>query len=190
MAKKREGNGSVVSKLNKIDTRLTKLEKLLKKVYKSEKEIALEERAVEKEEKKIERKITSMKQLFFRRGYLMELIRGTAGAFLGVGLGYKLVRIPGVAKGLSWFNVFGILAFVLIISGLLIYKHEKTYISKLGPSFIFRRLGELYAISVFVELLGLALFAIWPGWNMTLVKLLIVGSYAAMSGAVSFTILD
>lgn len=173
-----------------MDKRLTKIEKLLKKIYKSEKEIALEERSIEKEEKTIEKKLTSMKKYFFKRGYLMELIRGTAGAFLGVGLGYKLVRIPGVTEGLSWLNVFGILAFVLVISGLLIYKHEKTYIAKIGKIFILRRLSELYAISIVVEVLGIALFGIWPGWNLLLIKTLIVGSYAAMSGAVSFTILD
>ncbi|MBW3011372.1 hypothetical protein KY326_04080 [Candidatus Woesearchaeota archaeon] len=190
MAKKRGSGNSVISKLNRIDLRLSKVEKLLGKVYRKEKEIGKEEKRVEKEEIKIEKEVSSLKGFIFRRGYIMELVRGTAGAFLGVGIGEKLIGASKVAESLSWVNIFGILAFILIISGLLIFKNEKMYIAKRGKSFVFQRLLELYSISIVMEILGLFLFAAWPGWNVMLVKTLIIGSYAAMSGAVSFSILD
>ncbi|MCK4670508.1 MAG: hypothetical protein KAT43_04860 [Nanoarchaeota archaeon] len=189
MAKKR-GSGSVITKLNKIDTRISRVERLLGKVYRKEKEIMKEEKVIEKKEKKIGKQIKSLKGFFFKRGYMMELIRGTAGAFLGVGIGQKLISSASLAETLSWSNIIGILVFILLISGLLLYKNEKIYLKKKAHVFVFRRLGELYTISILMELLGLALFAAWPGWNIILIKTLIVGSYAAMSGAVSFSILD
>ncbi|MBD3259120.1 hypothetical protein GF371_00655 [Candidatus Woesearchaeota archaeon] len=72
----------------------------------------------------------------------------------------------------------------------MIYKNEKEHIARNGKMFVLWRLGELYSISLAMEALGLVLFAAWPGTGELLAKSLIVGSYAAMSGAVSFTILD
>jgi len=170
---------TVMNKLESIDRKLNK-------ITRGEKSIVKEETKIEKEEKKIEKAISK----FTARKYLLELIRGAAGAFLGVGIGESLIGVSKRAESLPWLNIIGILIFILVISSLLIYKNEKDHISNRGTRFVLWRLGELYAISLAMEALGLVLFAAWPGTGELLAKSLIVGSYAAMSGAVSFTILD
>ena len=170
---------TVMNKLNSIDRKLNR-------VSRGEKTIQKEEYKIEKEEKKIRK---TLKKLTGRK-YLLELIRGAAGAFLGVGIGESLVGLSSSAGRLPWINIMGILVFILVVSSLLIYKNERDHVSKRGTRFVFWRLGELYAISIVMEALGLILFAAWPGTGELLAKSLIVGSFAAMSGAVSFTILD
>ena len=46
----------------------------------------------------------------------------------------------------------------------------------------------LYAISIAIEFFALWLFGSLPGTNIELIKWMILGSYAAMAGAVTFTI--
>ena len=75
---------------------------------------------------------------------------------------------------------------------LLIYKHDKDQIKgkkQVPYDYIFKKLTSLYVISLVVQLLGLILFNNFPGWNETLIKALIIGSYSAMSSAVAFTLI-
>jgi hypothetical protein len=184
MAKKtkKRTNATISTVMNKLES----MDRKINKIARGEKAIQKEETKIEKEEKRIEKTI---KKLTGRK-YLLELIRGAAGAFLGVGIGESLVGLSSSAGRLPWINICGILVFILVLSSLLIYKNEKDHISTRGTKFVFWRLGELYAISLAMEALGLILFAAWPGTGELLAKSLIVGSFAAMSGAVSFTILD
>jgi uncharacterized membrane protein len=172
---------------NKI--KLNKLEKEIKHLEATEKNIAKEEKKIEKQEEKIEKEIIKLGKLTFQRKHFLELIRGTAGAFLGVGLGMTLMNTKNLAMNLPWTNVFGILFFILIISSLLIYKNEKDFIKKEGKKVIFKRLFFLYFIALIVELIALWLFGAVPDSLELLIKMLIIGSYSAMAGAVSFSII-
>jgi len=171
----------ILSKLAKIDRKMSSIEKIGKKTVKEEKKI-------EGEEKKIESVLFRLGKLTFQRKHFLELIRGTAGAFLGVGLGMNLINTKNLATNLAWFNIIGILIFILVISSLLIYKNAKDFVKKDGKKFIFKRLFWLYFISIVVELIAFALFGGIPGSSVLLVKMLIIGSYSAMAGAVSFSI--
>lgn len=115
-----------------------------------------------------------------------------AGALLGVGLGQAVGGSVVATKGLPWLNTLGILAFILIFVGLIIYRKDKAEIEQENKNVlkhVLRKLTTLYIISVLVQLIGLFLFNNFPGWNEVLVKALIIGSYAAMSSAVAFTLI-
>ncbi len=183
---------AVNKKLAHIETELKKLEgieeDLEKIVNRENKEI----KKIEEEEAGIEKAIIRIGRLTFRRSKLMELARGVAGAFLGVGLGQALGISVNLAKRIPWPNAFGLLLFILLLAGILIYKNDKTLIqgSQKHPlRYITDKIAVLYAISLTVELVGLILFNNFPGWNGLLVKSLVVGSFPAMSSAAAFSIL-
>lgn len=186
MLKKRS---NVNFKLNAILTKENKIESKLNTLQKEEQRVEKKEEKIEKEEQRIEKVLFQIGKFTFKRKHLMEVIRGTAGSFLGVGLGRSLLNMESLADTLQWWNVIGILLFILIISGLLIYKNEKDYIKKEGMQIVWRRLITLYLIALIVELIALWLFAALPGSNITLIKELIIGSYAAMAGSVSFSLI-
>ena len=122
---KRERKKRVSSQLSKINRKVRNLERLERKIQK-------EELQIEKEENQIEKDIFRIGKLTFKRKHFLELIRGTAGAFLGVGLGMTLVNTKGLATNLPWPNVIGILLFIWVISSLLVYKNEKDFIKTEG----------------------------------------------------------
>ncbi len=182
-------------KLDKIIRKLTSLEKKVNHIERIERKIESEQIKVEKqeaeikeEEKKIERTLLKIGTFTFKRKHLLEIVRGTAGAFLGVGLGKNLLSFTNLAETLPWWNILGILAFILAISLLLIYKNEKDFIKKEGVIIVWKRLFLLYLIALVVELFALWLFGGLPSDPVLLTKTLIIGSYTAMAGAVSFTI--
>ena len=179
----------VLKKVNKIERELKGVEKIEKKVVAEERKIERNQEKIRKEEKKIEQAIFTLGKFTFKRKHLLELIRGTAGAFLGVGLGEGLLGTDKLAGNLPWFNIIGILIFILVISSLLIYKNEHDYIAKKGKGVVFKKLLFLYLISLGVELFALWLFAGLPSDGILIVRTLIIGSYAAMAGAVSFSII-
>ena len=147
-------------------------------------------KAMEHEEEKIDRELLSIGSLSIKRSHVLELARGAAGAFLGVGLGQSLGNSVSLADRLPWINIFGILFFIIFITGLLIYKNDKDVIKKKNPlTYIFGKIAYLYIISLVVQLLGLILFNNFPGVNETLYKALVIGSYTAMSSAVAFTLI-
>jgi hypothetical protein len=178
-------------KLNRIDRKLTALggiERNLERIVaKEDKELS----KIEKEETYIEKSLVKLGNYTIKRSHIMELARGTAGAFLGVGLGQALGLSVNLANRLPWINIFGILMFVFLLVGLLIYKNDKAFIhgtttSTLG--YITGKVAVLYSISLVVLLMGLVLFNDFPGWNLLLVKALLVGSYPAMSSAAAFSL--
>lgn len=182
----------VLTKVDELDKKLDvveDIEKHLEKlVAKEDKEI----KRVEKEESKIERALLKIGDFTIKRSHLLELARGVAGAFLGVGLGQALGGSVNLAKTLPWHNTLGILLFILIFVGILIYKHDKDQITQKKENsvvYIVRKLTMLYFISLLVQLLGLILFNNFPGFNQILGKALIIGSYSAMSSAVAFTLI-
>ena len=178
----------ILSKLRKIEKKLDSLSHLEARVEKEERETLNREKSIQKEELRIERALFEVGGFTFKRKHLLELIRGTAGAFLGVGLGKSLLSIESLASSLPWWNIIGIFVFILVISVLLIYKNEHDYIQKKGVAIVWQKLVFLYTIAVVVEFFALWLFGGVQGTSLVLVKTLIIGSYAAMAGAVSFSI--
>jgi hypothetical protein len=177
--------------LNRIERKLDSLENIEEKleivVKKEDKQI----NEIEKEEEKIERTLVKLGDFTIKRSHVLELARGTAGAFLGVGLGQALGGSLTLAQKLPWLNVFGILIFIFLLVGLLIYKNDRSFIdtSRVHPMrYLLVKISTLYAISLLVELVGLILFRNFPGWNILLVKALLVGSYPAMSSAAAFSL--
>ncbi len=182
-------------KLNKIDSKLNKLEKVEEKIEQEERALNREEKVIEKkenqiqtDEKKIEKALFQIGKFTFKRAHLMVLIKGTAGSFLGVGLGRSLLNMEELANKLPWWNIMGILFFILIISGLLIYKSEKELIKQKGLKVVWVRLAALYIMALIVEAIALWLFMSVPANSLILIKVLVIGSYAAMAGAVSFSL--
>lgn len=175
--------------------KLDLIEKKIEKIEGEERKIEKEEKLVEKkmdslvsEEKNLERVLMKFGRFNFRRKHFLELIRASAGAFLGVALGRGLIGLDTLAKNLSWFNVIGILVFILLISGLLLYKSEKDKIKLKGLRMLFPRLAFIYFISLIIEILSIFLFNVSYDSLEVLAKMVIVGSYAAMASAITFSI--
>jgi hypothetical protein len=182
-------------KLDKINTKLDslediedKVEQVLSKQEAQIKRIEKEESSIEKEEKHIEKSLVQVGEFTIKKSQVMELSRGVAGAFVGVGLGQALGGGVMLAKKLPMINALGILLFILIMVSVLIYKYDNKYIHGNAGIYIFKKIMFLYFIAIGVELLGLVLFDAFPGWNRTLVEALIIGSYPAMSASVAFTL--
>ena len=112
-----------------------------------------------------------------------------AGAFLAVGLGQNLLNKEELARNLPWWNVIGILIFIIGISWLLIYKNEREIVKKEGYRVVWRKLIFLYLIALVIEFIALWLFASLPVDTATLLKVLVIGSYAAMAGPVNFSLI-
>lgn len=181
---------NIAAKLDSIDAKLAVIESaeehLAKIVTKEEKEV----KKIKGEEEKIDRELLSIGSLTIKRSHVLELARGAAGAFLGVGLGQALGNSVALANRLPWMNIFGILFFVIVITGLLIYKNDKDIIKRANPfSYVLGKISYLYIIALAVQLLGLILFNNYPGINEILAKSLVIGSYTAMSSAVAFTLI-
>ncbi len=180
----------IADNLEDINTKLDKVEKieehLSRLVDKEEEQVE----KMEKEEEKVDKELLTIGSLAIKRSHVLELARGAAGAFLGVGLGQALGNSVALANKLPWPNIFGILFFIILITGLLIYKNDKDVIKKTNPlPYILGKVGYLYLIALLVQLLGLFLFNNFPGVNEILAKSLIIGSYTAMSSAVAFTLI-
>jgi len=179
-------------KLNRIESKLESLGGIEEDIEKIAKREDKELNKIEKEETNIEKTLLRIGNFTLKRSKILELARGVAGAFLGVGLGQALGVSLNLAKKIPWPNAIGLLVFIFVLAGLLIYKNDKTLIqgSQKHPlRYISDKIGVLYGISLVVELIGLILFNNFPGWNGLLVKALVVGSFPAMSSAAAFTIL-
>jgi hypothetical protein len=174
MKRKTSKSNSLKQSLKSIENKIDRIEK--------------EERAIEKEEKAIEKTVINIGTVSVKKKHFFEILRASAGAFLGVGLGRSFLGLDNVAKGLPWINTIGILAFVLILSALLIYKNEKSSNNQVRASTIIRRLTFIYTVSVVIELLSIFLFNVSYENIYVLIKIMIVGSYAAMASAVTFSL--
>lgn len=184
MAKKK----GVVRRLDLIDARMKRIEREEKVIEKEEKVVEKKLNRIEKEEENIEKVILRIGKVGVRKRHLLELIRASAGAFLGVGIGRGLIGLDGVAKNLSWLNIIAILFFILGISFLLIYKDEKGSPKSGGKLVLFQRLFFIYAVSVIIELISIFLFNVSFDSSQTLAKIIIVGSYTAMASAITFSL--
>jgi len=179
----------VSKEYQEIIARLDRIEAKVEKAERTEEKIEQKEEQIKVEEGKIERVVIQIGNVTVKRKHLLEGIRGTAGAFLGVGLGRGLLNMEDLATNLSWWKVIGLLIFILSISALLIYKIMRKEVAEKGFKVIWMRLAALYCISVIVEFFALWLFDGIPDSVGILVKILIIGSYAAMAGAVSLLVI-
>ena len=143
---------------------------------------------LEKDIDKIEEQVYKLGKFTVGREHVMELARGAAGAFLGVGIGLGVRWMPGMAENLEWVHAGAILFFILVVGSLLIWKNEREWIARQGNWFIPKRLVHLFIISLVMESIGLVIFNMMPSDPSVAIKTLIVGSYPAMSGAITFTI--
>ncbi len=182
-------------KKKSVQKQLSSINAKLKKIQKEESRIEYEEKQVErkldkiaKEEKSIEKIVLKFGKISVRKKHLLELIRASAGAFLGVGIGRGLIGLDNVAKNLSWINALAILFFILGISALLIYKDERENIKSKGTAVLFQRLFFIYFVSVLIEIISIFLFAVQFDSTATLVKIIIAGSYTAMASAITFSL--
>ena len=176
-------------KVSKVEQELLEIRKNEEKLLKQEQRIEQKENKILAEEEKIEKVLFRIGSFEFRRKHLLEFIKGVAGAFLGVGLGRSILNLDTLVEKLAWWNILGILIFIIGISWLLIYKNEKQYVQKQGLALIWKKLVFLYIISLLIEFTALWLFASLPPDIATLIKVLVIGSYAAMAGAVSFSLI-
>jgi uncharacterized membrane protein len=179
----------VLKRLEAMEDELKEIKTINKKILQEEKKVEEKEQNIQAEQQKIEKTLFKIGNFEFKRKHLLEFIKGIAGAFLGVGLGRSLLNMESLADKLGWWNIVGILLFILIISSLLIYKNEKQYIQQKGHGIIWKKLAFLYFISLIIEFFSLWLFASLPPDMVTLIKILVIGSYAAMAGAVSFSLI-
>ena len=176
-------------KVSTVEQELREIRKNEEKLLQQEKRIEQKENKILAEEQKIEKVLFHIGNFEFKRKHLLELIKGVAGAFLGVGLGRSILNLDSLAEKLQWWNVIGILIFIIGISWLLIYKNERQHIQKHGLTMVWKKLIFLYVISLLIEFIALWLFASLPPDLATLIKILVIGSYAAMAGAVSFSLI-
>ncbi len=179
----------LLQEVREVKKRLGKLEKIDRRVVLEEKKIESKEDALAAKQKKLEQAMFQLGKFTFRRKHMLEVIRGVAGSFLGVGLGRQLLNMETLANSLAWWNIFGILIFVLAISALLLYKNEKDFIARDGIGVVWRKLAFLYVMALAMEVLALFLFGGLPGSGVLLFKVVVIGSYSAMAGAVSFSLI-
>lgn len=185
-------NSKVISKLENLASKLRRVEKIEQHLDKLVNKEDQDLQKIKKQEQQINQKLITLGNFTVKKSHLMELARGLAGAFLGVGLGQALGGSVELAKILPWINTIGILVFIFVIVGFLIYKNDREEIEESGGNiytYVSKELVYLYSISLIVQLLGLILFNNFPGWNETLIKALIIGSYTAMSSAAAFTLI-
>lgn len=182
----------LLSKISLINQKLSKVEEIEEHLDKLVKKEDQDIQNLKEKEQTVEKRIVKVGIIEIKKSHVLELIRGMAGAFLGVGLGQAVGGSISIAEHLPWVNTVGILAFILIFVGLIIYRKDKSELESQNRNpwtHLLRKLFTLYFIAIFVQLLGLILFNQFPGFNETLAKALIIGSYAAMSSAVAFTLI-
>lgn len=182
----------VLAKINSIDQKLTRLDRIEDQIEKVVEKEEVELKKVEGEEARIEQSLVKLGNFTIKRSHFLEITRGTAGAFLGVGLGQALGLSVKLAPRLAWINILGILFFVFVVVGALIYRNDKEFIASSKDrtfTYILKKVSLLYSISLVVVFISLILFGDFPGWNSTLVKALLIGSYPSMSSAAAFTLL-
>ena len=115
------------------------IEETGKQILEKESEIERRERSIIEKEDEIKEALVKIAIFTFRRERVLEVARGLAGAFLGVAIGFGLMANTGLIAGLSWFSAIGILAFVIAISAVLVYKNKKEWVEKEGGIFIVKR---------------------------------------------------
>jgi uncharacterized membrane protein len=188
-------------KLDRLETKIDKLRKSQKDTGDDVEESLEAAEETEKDVDGISRKINEMddsldkiEENMIRVGrfsisrHFTEIARGTAGAFIGVSLGMSLRWMPILAESLEWANLIAIMIFILSLSAVLLFKTEKDQIKKEGNFFVAKRITQLYVISLIVVILAFTAFNMLPSDPWMLFKSVIVGTYPAMSGAITFSI--
>jgi len=172
--------------------RLSKIEK----IGHVEKRLATEERKIEKEEKKIEK---VEKEILFeigsfklRKKHVFDVAKIAGGALLGTGLGLDLMsNYEEIATQLPWFKVIGLFVTSMFIAALMIYHEDHAEIRKVKHKALFlaKRLLTIYLISITVVSLVTIFFSPELIPLELIIKVLFIGSFSAVSGAVTFDML-
>ncbi len=193
---------SISEKLDRLEGKIDKIRRLqedteedveesLEAAEETEKDVQGIERDVDKIEKNldvVEENVLKLSKFTIGKRHFTELARGTAGAFIGVSVGMGLRWMPIFAENMEWIHVVAVLGFIFGLGAMLLFKTEKDWVKKEGNIFVIKRLVQLYVISLVVVLIALVLFNMIPDDPYMLIKTIIVGSYPAMSGAITFTI--
>jgi hypothetical protein len=190
MAAKKKRGKSKTTKPSAIQIKLLAEEK---KIEKEEKKIVAEEKNIVKKERKI---IKLEKQLIFKIGklkvtkqHVFDVAKVTGGAMLGTGLGWNIVgRYGDLAAQLEWFKIIGLILVSLILATVLIYHEERNVLKrkKNKPAYILSKLAIVYVISFgVVAIISYLLSPVLPNTEL-LIKILFIGSFSAVSGAITF----
>ncbi len=139
------------SKTDRVEQELREIKKTEDKLLKQEQRIEKKENKILNEEQKIEKVLFRIGSFEFKRKHLLELIKGVAGAFLGVGLGRSILNLDSLVEKLQWWNIIGILIFIIGISWLLIYKNERQYVQKHGMKVVWKDWEEIKMKPIYVN---------------------------------------
>ena len=200
--KPREKRESVSDKLDRLEKKIDQIkrqqtetdkdvEETLEAAEETEKDVEGLERDIDSMEKdidKIEDTVLKISRFSIGKRHLTDIARATAGAFIGVSVGMGLRWMPIFAQNMQWTNAIAILVFIFGLGAMLLYKTEKDWIEKAGKVFVFKRLTQMYVISIVVVIIAFYLFNMVPDDPDMFVKTVVVGTYPAMSGAITFTI--
>ncbi len=183
---KRRKRSSIAKKIQEIEKKEEAIENLEERIEDLQEKSEETLDKINEGEKRIESAVLALGRFTIRKKYLLETTRVLAGAALGVSVGMSLRIIPEIAKNLPWANIFGIFSFIMFISVVLVYRTEHI----LGRGNVLKKLLEIMLISAFVEVVTLYLFNILPSDPETLLKVVVVGLFPTMSGAITFRIME
>ncbi|MBI2971342.1 MAG: hypothetical protein HYY37_02920 [Candidatus Aenigmarchaeota archaeon] len=190
MARKRKTATKTLQEIEKKEEAIEKIEERIEQLEEKDQEtlekIEQKEEAIEQIEERIEKAIVGLGNFTLKKSYLLETTRALAGAALGVSVGMGLRIIPEIAENLPWVNIAGILMFIVFVAIVLIYRTERVT----GRGHVLGKLFEIVFISLMVEITALSLFNILPPDAESVVKVLVVGLFPTMSGAITFRIMD
>ena len=190
--KKRKRSRPISSELRRIRAEEYKIGREEKKLEELERNILTEEKKIEAFESKILEEeheiLLSLGTLKVKKEHIFDFFKIVGGALVGTSFGAGLVSTTEFAASLPWLNVLGIFLLSFVIGGALIYKAEKDHVDKKSykKSYIALRLIYIWLIALVVGGFSGFLFLSEPVEFAVFMKVLLVGSYPALAGALGF----
>ncbi len=157
-----------------------------------EKHIIREEKKIEALEKKILKEeheiIGSLGKLKLKQGHLLDFFKIVGGALIGTSFGAKIVGQTELVQSIPWINVIGIFVLSLVVGFAMVYKAEKDKLKKMKnpKTYLLLRLFYIWVIAAAIGGLSSSLFITEPLETLVFIKVVLVGSYPALAGAIGF----
>jgi len=185
--RKKDVQQKLLEEEKKIEREEAKLAKEVKAIKKAEENIEKREIEIEKLEKEVLFKIGSLK---VRKKHIFDNTKIVAGALLGTGLGRAIESSRGFAETLPLTNILAIVGISLILAALLTFKTEKKEIlsSKTPMKYILGRVAHIYLVAILVVALSSLLFVTEFPEPVLFLKVLLISSFSAVSGAITFSL--